>query len=329
MKPTSGALRTSLVNEPAQYKRSSENGSLQRFTTAYKALGDPTRLRILMILSDCELRVGEIVEILAMGQSRISRHLRIMVEAGILSARRSGVWTFYCMDPHNQLREIVNRTTSFLESNPVDLRRREEILAQRRRETKEFFDDRAGEWEAMKKGIFGRIDPDDVVAKMVPPCRTVADIGCGEGRLLELVSNRAESVIGVDNSSAMVEYARSRFSSNARIEVRLGDVEHLPIGDGEVDTACMSLVLHHLPRPSEAIAELSRVLSPGGRAIVAELTPHAIERLREIHGDRWLGVETEQIESWLIQSGFTIESTDMHELADSNSLQCITARKNI
>jgi ArsR family transcriptional regulator len=303
--------------------------SIASLTTAFKALGDPTRLRILRILSGSELRVSEIVDILEMGQSRISRHLKILVDAGMLTARRSGVWTFYSIDPSSPYAETVSRAVASAAGDEEDLRRRGEILSKRRDETKEFFDSRAGRWESMKRHIFGGLDLEALVLECVPSgSSSIADLGCGEGRLVELASKRAGLVIGVDNAPAMVEYARSLHSATRGVEFRLGDIEHLPLKDDEVEAAIMSLVLHHLAQPAEAITEAARVIASDGVIVTAEFTPHDSEALRGAHGDRWLGIDPVLIEEWLEAAGCHIETRRMHELSDGIELCCITARKS-
>ncbi len=308
------------------------NTSLSALTAAFKALGDPTRLRILGVLAGVELRVSEIVEVLQMGQSRVSRHLRILVEVEMLRSRSSGVWTFYSIRQGGPYAPIIREALSSLPENREDLARREMVLTSRREETRRFFDTRAGQWESMKRRIFGKTDPDSIVCELIgSDAKSVADLGCGEGRLVELMARRvgvAGRVIGVDNAPAMIEYARTRLAHLDNVEFRLGDIEHLPFRDAEVRVAVLSLVLHHLLRPTESIAEAVRVVAPGGVIIVAEFAVHANEALRDAHGDRWLGIEMDAIEARLTGEGCRIAHKSDCRLREGMTLCCVAAQKS-
>lgn len=293
----------------------------------HKALGDPTRLRMLSILDGHELRVSEIVEILDMGQSRISRHLRILADAEVITQRRSGVWTFCSIREDGPYRGLVEATLSLLEVSEQDAARTASVVAARRSETIEFFDTRAGQWETMKRRLFGSVDPDAIAVRLAAGCPSVADLGCGDGRLVEMLAAAGSRVIGVDNAPAMIRHARTRHRDRREAEFRLGDVEHLPLGDGEVSCAVLSLVLHHLAVPALAIGEAARVVEPGGSVLVIEFGPHGDEALRTAHGDRLLGVEQDRVIEWAERSDLTVAETATYTLGDGKELFSIVLKK--
>ncbi len=297
-------------------------------TRALKAISDPTRLRILRVLTHGELRVGEIVDLLDMGQSRVSRHLKIMEEAGILTSRREGMWIYYSVAPAERFRPIVDSVIAGFNANSEDDKRAEEIIASRKSETRRFFERVAPDWDRLKERLFEAVDPDECVARLVPKCSVVVDLGCGNGGFLSLVRNKADTIIGVDNSRAMLEEAGRRFIGVEGIDLRLGEIEHLPLGDGEADCAVMSLVLHHLAQPKEAFSEVSRILRKGGTFVMADFLPHSLDSLRTAHGDRWLGFPEDRLENWIRSAGLDPVSGETYELTADISLHCIQARKS-
>jgi ubiquinone/menaquinone biosynthesis C-methylase UbiE/DNA-binding transcriptional ArsR family regulator len=299
----------------------------EHITALHKSLGDPTRLRILAVLDGSELRVSEIVEILDMGQSRISRHLRILVESGVLTLRRSGVWTFYQIDEGGAFRSIVEESVSLLPGHEHDIARKERVLAERRDETRLFFDGRATQWETMKRQLLGDVDPDRIALESISGFDSVADLGCGDGGLVSLMSESTGTVIGVDNAPAMIEYARRRLESRRGVEFRLGEVEHLPMKDGEVECAVMSLVLHHLPAPGLAIREAVRVIGKSGRLVILEFGAHEHEYFRDAHGDRWLGIDGSRIVEWIEEYNCIVEEYEEYALPEELVLHSIIASK--
>lgn len=294
----------------------------------FKALADQTRLRLWCVLNYHELTVSEIVRIMEMGQSRISRHLKIMTEAGILTARRSGLRVFYTVAHTrntNDLRRFMEDATGAEEPYVGDVTRAGAIMQERRFETSRFFDGVAAGWEQLRSELYGNTDVDAMLIEHVPSCRTAVDIGCGTGDLARLLAARADRVIGVDNSQGMLEHARSRFNGQDQAEFRLGDIEHLPLGDGEVDCAVMNMVLHHLQSPAAGLAEARRVLRDGGTLLVADLGPHQDQKLRARFGDRWMGFDADLLESWIREAGFTAVERESHELHGDVRMLLITA----
>jgi len=275
---------------------------------AFRALADETRLRLLLILYRIELNVNEIVETMAMGQSRISRHLKILADAGLLRARRDGLWIFYRTQASGEAADFMNAMVPFLsEREPFasDRQRAETIQADRDRQRQRFFDSVAGNWGAMKREIEGQADLDRLIADRLAGQRIVADLGCGDGGLIRLLLEKVERVIGVDSSARMLDEARRRLA-DARaeaIEFRLGELEHLPMRDGEVDGAVINMALHHLLDPLRGVIEAARVIRPGGMLIVVDLKAHHDETMRTLHRDRHLGFSPPAVAEMIRRTG--------------------------
>jgi len=270
-----------------------------------KALADETRLRIAIILWHYELSVNELVTLLNMGQSRISRHLKILTDAGLLQARRDGLWVFY-----KATNEPVNR--AFLESifNKIakdakdDLDMAARIIEERAMKTRQFFNTIADDWDELNNEVLGDFSLPNAIQENTPTkCAVAVDLGCGTGEVLDKLLEVSQSVIGVDGSPRMLELARRRFSDNERkfsqLSLRIGELDHLPLRDGEANFACINLVLHHLSEPQIAFAEISRILAPQGLVFISDFTQHNVETMRQTYGDRWLGFSTETIEYYL------------------------------
>ncbi len=229
--------------------------------TYFKALADETRIRVLHLLMHQELNVNEIVAILGMGQSRISRHLKILSESGLLCSRRNGLWNFYSAATTEQAKAFIDGITPLLKGEALlktDLDRARSVFLERKRESKKFFNSIAGDWDRIKKELLDGFDLNALIANRITPCGTSVDAGCGTGDLLVMLKDKAQRVIGVDNSPAMLERARVRFSGDGdSIDLRLGEIEHLPLSDGEAECAVLNMVLHHLASPLEGIREVA------------------------------------------------------------------------
>jgi ArsR family transcriptional regulator len=279
-----------------------------------------------------ELNVQELVEILSMGQSRVSRHLRILSDCGLLGSRRDGLWAFYRVPAGGPGREFLDAVAPLLAGDPLLVRDREravELVAAGRGRSRKFFDAVAPEWDRRKAELLGGTDLETEVLTRLPACKVAADLGCGTGTLLAGMAAKAAAVIGVDSSPRMLEVARRACATSGKtVELRLGELEHLPLREGEADAAVMNLVLHHLRSPLEGLREAYRVLRPDGTLVLADLTRHQEEELRGRFGDRWLGFASGELESWLAEAGFTIENESGLPLARGLTARIITARRN-
>jgi ubiquinone/menaquinone biosynthesis C-methylase UbiE len=273
----------------------------------FKALADETRMRLFYLLSAYELNVNEMTEILHMRQSRISRHLKILSDCGLLVRRRDGLWSFYSVNGETDtmafiklIQEVMGGAAILKEDNLYARK----VMRERKDQTKAFFDSIASHWEYLKKELFGDVDLIRHLMEIIPSCNTIADLGCGTGDLLSALLDKADRVIGVDNSPKMLEEARKRFKKDEeRVDVRLGEMAHLPLLDGEVDCAIIAMVLHHLHKPDEAVKEAYRILKTGSMLIIMDFEKHTNEMLRRRFSDRWLGFEKEVLLSFVEDAG--------------------------
>ena len=275
-----------------------------------KSLADPCRLRLLGILLAGEFTVQELTRIMGMGQSRISRHLKILTEAGVLSVKRQGTWSYYRAGGENRfyiaIRPAVEEELARLAERPADLAAVAAVLDERRRRSQEFFDRHADQWDTLARTLVPVPDYREQLLALVPAGGCVVEIGVGTGGLLPAVAARSERVIGVDHSPAMLEEARRRLATAgiAGIDLRLGEMSHLPLPDNGVDSVVLNMVLHHAADPLAVLTEIRRILVPGGTLVLADLARHEREWVRERLADQWLGFEEEELTGWLTAAGF-------------------------
>lgn len=297
---------------------------------SFKALADETRLRLLVILYDNELNVNELVSVLAMGQSRVSRHLKIMTDAGLLISRRDGLWVFYSVPKNTVERDFIDAIIPFVRSEGLfkeDLSMAAAVLEERTRQTQQFFNTIAEDWDTLVTEVLGDFSLKDTIAELMPSCHTACDLGCGTGNVLDALLTKATTVIGVDGSPRMLEIAKKHFPDNPNISLRIGDLSHLPLRDGEADFVCLNLVLHHIPQPLEILREVNRVLQPQGNLIITDFARHTDERMRTRYGDHWLGFTKEDLQKFLTESGFTIQNIQETPIERGLSLYIIQAQR--
>jgi ArsR family transcriptional regulator len=274
-----------------------------------KALAGEPRLRLVNILGEFELSVGEMVQVLKLGQSKISRNLKILLDAGLVSCRREGQRAYYRAVAGGEAGELLTPIRRRLAADRALGREREragEARASRDRRTQEFFNAIAGDWDKLSRDVLGSYDLAAALAERAPAGKTVADLGCGTGQLLERLKGRAGQLIGVDNAQAMLDAAASRLGQDALLSLRLGELSHLPLRDQEADAVALSMVLHHLSEPEEALAEAVRALRPGGVLLVADFEPHDNEDMREDYGDLRLGIDPQGLKQTLQSAGLQI-----------------------
>lgn len=274
----------------------------------FKALSDNTRLRLIFVLKRYELNVNEIVKIVGMIQSGVSRHLKILMESGLIASRRDGSFTYYSAVESDSLVPLHTMIDTHLAGNATcrrDLEKSSEIITIRHNRTKRFFKTVAPQWDRLKKEVLGRFDLNRRLREMVSFKGHISDLGCGTGELLEDLSvHGADKLIGIDSSPEMLEQARLRLSGYVNTELRLGEVEHLPMKNKEIDIAVMSMVLHHIPQPRRPIQEVFRVLKQGGIFVLADFEKHHNEEVKQIIGGEWLGFTSDDIKGWLTNEGF-------------------------
>jgi ArsR family transcriptional regulator len=265
------------------------------------SLADATRCRMLVVLEEHELAVGELCTVLQLPQSTVSRHLKVLVEHGWLSARRDGTSHFYRLDLEAQaeaargLWEASREAARELAEASGDAGRIDLVLAARRGASKAFFASGAVAWDALRDEWFGRSFEANALLALLDPGLAVADLASGSGRVAEVLAPHVGTVIAIDESLAMLEAARERTRALGNVEVRHGALEALPLGDRSVDAATLFLALHHLAEPEAALVEVRRVLRPGGRLLLVDMLPHDREELRTHFGHVWLGFDRDRI----------------------------------
>jgi ArsR family transcriptional regulator len=275
-----------------------------------KALSEPCRLRLTAILLAGEFTVQELTRIMGMGQSRISRHLRILTEAGVLTVKRQGTWSYYRTGDDSSffsaIRPAFEQEMNVLPERSRDLVAVAEILEERRRRSQEFFDRNARQWDDLARTLLPVPEYRQQLLAQVPEGVCVLEIGVGTGGLLAELALKANKVIGVDHSPAMLEEARRRLTSLGTdgIELRLGEMNYLPLPDASAGCVVANMVLHHAADPAAVLAEIRRVLAPGGTLLIADLARHEREAAREQLADQWLGFEEGEFAGWLNCAGF-------------------------
>jgi SAM-dependent methyltransferase len=274
------------------------------------SLGDPTRLRLLRLLERNELGVADLVEVVQLPQSTVSRHLKVLVDHGWLKGRAEGPNRLYRMPPPadgaaRRLWSLAKEQTEGWLTAREDRLRLERLRAERPAGALAFFAGAAARWDKLRGELYGSAFTDDALLGLVPAEWVVADLGCGSGHATARLSPYVRQVIGVDQSAAMLTAARKRTAGLANVELRRGELEALPLEDGSVDAALLLLALTYVPEPRRVLDELARVLKPGGRAVVVDLLRHDHEEFREQMGQLHPGFEPEEIGELLGEAGLT------------------------
>ncbi len=274
------------------------------------ALTDLARLRMLRLLDGAELSVGELAKAVQLPQSTVSRHLKLLHDGGWIVRRTEGTASLYRLAEQSldaDARDLWHLVRGQLRASPTleeDDRRLAEVLAERRTDSKTFFGRIGGEWDALRRELFGEAFTTDAMLSLVGRDWTVADLGCGTGNAAEHLAPVVKRVIAVDREPAMLEAARKRLASLDNVEFRQGDLMGtLPIDDGEIDAAIIFLVMVYLPDPQHAVGEIARILHPGGLAMIVDMVAHDRETLRHTMGHLHLGFDAKQVEGWAAEAG--------------------------
>jgi ubiquinone/menaquinone biosynthesis C-methylase UbiE len=274
------------------------------------ALSDATRSRILLLLDRHELTVSELCGIVQLPQSTVSRHLKALADSGWVTARAEGPSNLYTMtredlDPSaRRLWLLVREQVGASPAAAQDQRRMQAALAERRTKSQEFFSSSAGQWDRVRDELFGDRFHLAALAALAEATWTVGDLGCGTGQVSAALSPFVERVIAVDASAAMLQAARKRLQPFDNVELRRGELEALPIDEARLDAATLMLVLHHVPEPERALAEVARVLKPQGRAVIVDMLPHDRDSYRQQMGHLWLGFSDEHVRRMFQGAGF-------------------------
>lgn len=287
----------------------SPNSLFDSSAEALRALGDEVRQSIVRLLIKEELSVNELVEILKLPQSTVSRQLKVLREADWLADRHIGTATMYRAAAHPTAGDVRQVLFTWLEAQPLAkpmAARLERVLQRRRDESTGFFDRLGSRWDQLRSAAFGDAFAFEAMLGLLPREWTVADIGTGTGYLLPSLAVRFARVIAVDASPAMLGCAKRRAADAGatNVEFHPGDLGKLPIADGACDAAIACLVLHHVAKPQEALAELHRILRPGGRALIVEQRAHENQAFYETMQDLWWGFDAGVLAEQMTAAGF-------------------------
>jgi ubiquinone/menaquinone biosynthesis C-methylase UbiE/DNA-binding transcriptional ArsR family regulator len=283
----------------------------EALNTALKAAGEETRLRVLALLAEAELTVSDLTDILRQSQPRISRHLKLLAEAGLVERFREGTWAFFRLAEHGGGSDVARALLDRLDpADPVIARDRErlaDVRAARAAAAQAYFRAHAAEWDRIRKLHVPEAAVEDAIRAALAdkPFRSLLDLGTGTGRMLELFGPEIERGLGLDLSLDMLLLARDRLERAGlrHCSVRQGDLYDLPLADGAFDVVILHQVLHFLDDGGRAIREAARVLRPGGRLLVVDFAPHEQEFLREQFAHRRLGFAPETVTQWMVASG--------------------------
>ena len=279
-------------------------------TELLHALGEEIRLRICRVLEREELSVGEIAGVVQLPQSTVSRHLKILASAGLVTRRAVGTATLYRLirdDLSPSARSLWATVRDQMGDDPrlaEDLRRLSGVLAERRTDSVSFFGQVAGEWDKVRSELFGDGFTAPSLLSLLPSDWVVADIGCGTGNAAELLAPVVGEVIAVDQSGPMLDAAKKRLAGIGRVRFVEGVVTDLPLEDGSVDAAVLALVLHHVPEVERAMGELGRVVRSGGKVLIVDMFEHELAHFRNTMGHAHLGFSRERMTELLGEAGF-------------------------
>jgi ArsR family transcriptional regulator len=298
---------------------------IQNCVAALKAMAEPTRLRLLVLLASGELNVKDLTRILGQSQPRISRHLKLLAEAGLVERAPEGSWVYFRLGDGGEGGALAQLVLEAVEhADPVlarDRRRAEALREERERAAQAYFQSHAGEWDRIRALHVAEAQVESVVSEVLGngPFDLFLDLGTGTGRMLELFRDRYRRGIGIDLSPAMLAYARAKLerSETSRAHVRQADIYDLPLADQTVGAAVMHQVLHFLSDPQRAVREAARVLAPGGRLLIVDFAPHELEFLRDQFAHERLGFSTQQVGQWLNDCG--LELAETRELVPDNA----------
>jgi ubiquinone/menaquinone biosynthesis C-methylase UbiE/biotin operon repressor len=281
----------------------------------FRALADPTRLRIVALLRAMELSVGELAQVLGQSQPRVSRHIRILVDSGLAVRRKEGSWVFLAPAPS----ALAVPLFSLLDAaeadegnhwTKADTARLAAVRADRAAAAAQYFTQHADQWDAIRSLHVADSAVEDRMRTLLgASVGRLVDIGTGTGRMIELFGPLSDHAIGVDRSPEMLRLARAKLDGQSGWELRQGDISALPLGDASADTVILHQVLHFIPAPEAALAEAARLLSPGGRLLVADFAPHQREELRTQDAHARLGFSDSQIAGWFTAAGLALTET--------------------
>ncbi len=278
---------------------------------ALRAAGEPTRLRVLSLLAGEELSVMELSRILDQSQPRVSRHLKLMTDAGLIERFPDGARVFYRLTSEAPARRLIDMVLDLLEAaaGEADDRRLEEVRRDREAAAGAYFERVAPQWDRMRSLYVCESAVEEAILKAAGdgPFERVVDLGTGSGRMLTLLGKQAKMSLGLDLSHNMLNIARANVSKAGldKVELRHGDIFATRLPEQSADLVLVHQVLHYLADPAAAVAEAARLVMPGGRLLIVDFAPHTLEHLREEHQHRRLGFSDQEMRRWLGEAGLT------------------------
>ena len=285
--------------------------SADQTVEALRAAGEPTRLRVLSLLAAEELSVMELSRVLDQSQPRVSRHLKLMADAGLIERFPDGARVYYRLSHDALSRLLIDTVLDLLDDGEgeADHRRLEEVRAERSEEAARYFEQVAPQWDQMRSLYVCETDVERAVDRAAGPgpFERVVDLGTGSGRMLTLFGKKAKMSVGLDLSQNMLNIARANVTKAGldKVELRHGDIFSTRLPVGSADLVIVHQVLHYLNDPAAAIAEAARVVMAGGRLLIVDFAPHNFEHLREAHQHRRLGFDDVEVHGWLKEAGLT------------------------
>lgn len=283
-----------------------------------RAAAEPTRLRILALLSREELAVLELCRILGQSQPRVSRHLKLLAEAGLVERFPDGAWVFYRLSPAAAARALTEGVLALLdEADTVvgrDAQRLAGVAQERAAQAQTYFADNAERWDEIRSlyTAEAQVEAAILAAAGEGPYEKLVDLGSGTGRMLTLLGSRARSALGLDLSRQMLNIARGQTASAglSHCELRHGDILDTGLASESADLVVVHQVLHYLSDPAAAVAEAARLVAPGGRVLIVDFAPHALEFLRTDHRHRRLGFSDTEMSQWLTAAGLAAPTVE-------------------
>lgn len=284
---------------------------MQELLSGLRAAAEPTRLRLLAICAYAELTVTELTQILGQSQPRISRHLKLLCDAGLLNRFREGTWAFYRLADDGPCAELAQTLIDLLpEDDPIlalDLERLQAVKAARAAEAAHYFQSNAARWDEIRSLYVPEAEVEAALLSLLgdEEIGDFLDIGTGTGRMLEIFAPQVRRGVGIDLNHEMLRVARAKLEQAEirNCQVRHGDFYNLALPSASFDAAVLHQVLHYAEEPAAAVAEAARVLRPGGRLLVVDFASHQETFLQTEHHHRWLGFDDAEIARWFLAAG--------------------------